>query len=129
MTKSNETSQGDLVRARRRGNLALWISVLSGAVSIVVLTVVLLAVYNTEKSYTVREQRAAGLEAEIVRLGNKKNVLSDEIEKLDRQRDDARAKAEKATAAAAGVLLLRVSEPAGRSARNGYRKSGSARPF
>ena len=75
MTKSNETSQGDLARARRRGNLALWISVLSGAASIAVLTVVLLSVYTTEKGYTAHEQTSAGFNTASIQLRGTQNKI------------------------------------------------------
>ncbi len=103
MTKSNETSQGDLVDARRRGNWALWISILSGTASVAVLVVVLLTVYNTEKKYAVGAQSFAEIEAGIIRLREERKTLSDQIEQLNRESTEALAKAEEARPAAAAL--------------------------
>ena len=75
MTKSNEISQANPDHASRRGSWVLWASILSGVAAIAIMVVVLLTVYNTEKKYTVGVQTIAGLDAEITRLGERREAL------------------------------------------------------
>ena len=68
MTKSNETSQVETAGAKRRGNLALWISLASGAAAVAILMLVMISVYNADRTYSTGVHTIAGLEAEIKRL-------------------------------------------------------------
>ena len=103
MTKSNKTLPGDLVRAKRRGNRALWISILSGAATVAILLLVLLTVYNTEKKLAAGERTVAGLEAEIIRLREQRETVSVQIERLNQEVAEALAKADAARPAAAAL--------------------------
>ena len=118
MTKSNDTSQGDLVRARRRGNQALWISILSGAAAIAVLVVVLLTVYNTEQKFTAGAQTLAGLEAGIIRLREERTTLSSQIEQLKRETTETLAMADVARPAAAALAHDAAARDAAIEGRN-----------
>lgn len=103
MTESNATSQVDPTRARRRGNAALWISILCGTGCVAILVVVLLSVYSAEKKYAAGLRTIGGFQTEIAQLREQRESISGQIAQLNDEALAARTEAQASRAAATSL--------------------------
>ena len=103
MTKSNETSQVETTGARRRGNLALWISLICGTTAVAILMLVMISVYNADRTYSTGVHTIAGLEAEIKRLTEDRQAAESGVAEARKAAEEAVSEARAASEAAAAT--------------------------